>query len=137
MNRIIKFRGKSLVDIGNIKKGDWVYGGIAYDTDRVWIDMPYYGQILVDKKTVGQYTGLHDKNGKEIYEGDIIKCKKYIGGNFVDYCIEKGFVEFKDGEFGLHRKQGYYQSLRKFIEYDYELEVISNIYDNPELLGEK
>ena len=71
---------------------------------------------------------------KKYMSGDILKCKKYIGGNFVDYFIEKGFVEFKDGEFGLHRKQGYYQSLRKFIEYDYELEVISNIYDNLELL---
>ncbi len=73
--------------------------------------------------------------GKKYTNGDIITCKKYIGGNFVDYNLEKGFVEFKDGEFGVHRKQGYYQSLRKFIEYDYELEVISNIYDNPELLG--
>lgn len=72
---------------------------------------------------------------KKYTSGDIIKCKKHIGGNFVDYCIENGFVEFKDGEFGLYRKQGYYQSLRKFIEYDYELEVIGNIYDNPELLG--
>lgn len=135
MDRVIKFRGKSLVDIGKIKKGDWVYGGISYDTDRVWIDMTYYGEILVDKETVGQYTGLNDKNGKEIYEGDIIRCKKYVEGNFVDYCIENGFVEFKDGEFGLHRKQGYYQSLKKFLEYDYELEVIGNIYENSELLG--
>lgn len=69
--------------------------------------------------------------------GDIITCKQYIGGNFVDYHLEKGFVEFKNGEFGVHRKQGYYQSLKKFIEYDYELEVISNIYDNPELLGRR
>ena len=69
--------------------------------------------------------------------GDIVKCKKYIGGNFIDYCIERGFVEFKDGEFGLHRRQGYYQSLRKFIEYDYKLEASGNRYDNPELLGGK
>lgn len=68
MNRTIKFSGKSLVDIGNIKKGDWVYGGIAYDADRVWIDMEYYGQILVDKDTVGQFTGLYDNAKKEIYE---------------------------------------------------------------------
>lgn len=58
MNRTIKFSGKSLVDIGNIKKGDWVYGGIAYDADRVWIDMEYYGQILVDKDTIGQFTRI-------------------------------------------------------------------------------
>ena len=58
MNREIKFRGKCLVDIGNIKKCDWVYGGISYDTDRVLIDMPYYGQILVDTETVGQFTRI-------------------------------------------------------------------------------
>ena len=84
-----------------------------------------------------QSTGLNDKNGKEIYRGDIIIiiCKQYFGGNFVDYCIEKGFVECKDGELGLHRKQGYYQSLKKFFEHDYEIEKIGNIYENSELLG--
>lgn len=71
---------------------------------------------------------------KKHTNGDIIICKQWVGGNFVDYCIEIGFVEFKDGELGLHRKQGYYQSLKKFLEYGYALEVRGNIYDNPEML---
>lgn len=56
--REYKFRGKTAVnfpdDKGNvvIPKCTWVYGGIVYDTDRVWIDMPYYGQILVDRNTI-------------------------------------------------------------------------------------
>lgn len=56
--RDIKFRGKTAVNFpdnkGNvvIPKDKWIYGGIVYDSDRVWIDMPYYGQILVDKETV-------------------------------------------------------------------------------------
>lgn len=58
MNRTIKFRGKSLVDIGNIKKGDWVYGGITYNDDRFWIDIPYIGQVLVDPETIGQFTRI-------------------------------------------------------------------------------
>lgn len=68
--------------------------------------------------------------------GDIIRCKKYVGGNFVDYCIENGFVEFKNGEFGLNRKQGYYQSLKNFLEYDYELEVTGNVWEDSDLLND-
>lgn len=58
MNREIKFRGKSNADIGEkiIQKGDWVYGGIAFDTDRVWIDTPYIGHVSVDDNTIGQFT---------------------------------------------------------------------------------
>ncbi len=68
MNRVIKFRGKSLINIGNIKEGDWVYGGITYDADRVWINIPYIGEVLVDPETIGQFTGLYDNAKKEIYE---------------------------------------------------------------------
>lgn len=138
MNREIKFRGKSLVDIGNIKKGDWVYGGIVFDTDRVWIDIPYIGQVLVEKETVGQYTGFHDRFGNEIYEGDIVllDCYDYeeplFSGEFkVIYDEEKGMwllvdLENKDRDFTFGEIKGYYKA---------EIEVIGNIYDNPELLG--
>lgn len=68
--RKIKFRGKTIADFGDgtIPKGTWIYGGIVFDDDRVWINTPYYGQIIVDKETVGQFVGTCDKNGNEIYE---------------------------------------------------------------------
>lgn len=81
---------------------------------------------------VMQFTGLRDKNGKEIYEGDYLRCKKYVGGNFVEHCYELGYVEFLHGAFGLHRKQGFYRPFKDWLE-DYELEVIGNIYEHPEL----
>lgn len=62
MNREIKFRGKTKENFVNserdnvILKGKWICGGIVFNEDRVWIDMPYYGQILVDKETIGQFT---------------------------------------------------------------------------------
>ena len=146
MDRIIKFRGKN-------KNIGWVYGQLAYDINgnayiiqEVEIDASYglEESILfatmwyrVDKETIGQFTGLYDKNGKVIYEGDIIYCKKYIDGNWIENCIEKGYIYFNKGEFGLYRKQGYYQSLYKFKEYDYEFEVIGNIYENKNLLEEE
>lgn len=131
--RDIKFRGKDL-------SSKWRYGDLVQEK---WGQ----GKAIMIKKdkrawsaleaTIGQYTGLKDKNGKEIYEDDIIYCEKYIGGNWIEDCIEKGYVNFNNGEFGLYRKQGYYQSLYKFKEYDYEFEVIGNMHDNPELLAEK
>ena len=65
-----------------------------------------------------QFTGLLDKNGKEIYEGDIVKATM-VGGFFAD--LE---VTFENGEF-----------VPKYVDGYSELEVIGNIYENPELLN--
>lgn len=54
MNREIEFRGKSEVEIGKniIQVGEWVYGGIDFDEDRIWIDTPIIGTVLADKNTI-------------------------------------------------------------------------------------
>ena len=125
MNREIKFRGKSLVDIGNIKKGDWVFGGIVFDTDRVWIDVAYVGQVLVEKETVGQYTGFHDRFGDEIYESDIV---------YVRSEDENAIIEWDEqtARFIIHF-DGWIADFDNY--YGKELEIMGDIYNNPELLG--
>lgn len=120
--REIGFRGKSIL----LK--EFVYGFILqYEAGTFITD----GIILsqVDPETVGQYTGLTDKNGKQIFEGDILLWK-YLpsskGKNMlVDYENKfAGFVvKFEDKEHGI------------WNEFCKTVEVIGNIYDNPELLG--
>ena len=83
-----------------------------------------------------QFTGLKDKNGKEIYEGDIVKTHETsnkrlsgLGGNIFK-------IVFEEGSFEMYRK-GNHEGLERCCSYEGFIEVIGNIYENPELLMSK
>ena len=135
--RDIKFRGKSL-RAGKWSK--WIYGSLdctkyTYKECRmVAYDDPIQYWHTVDKETVGQYTGLKDKNGKEIYEGDII----FIKGETKLLDI-KGKVEYSNtfAQFIITNTGSIVNETEPLGDYEEEnIEVIGNIYDNPELLEE-
>lgn len=144
MMREILFRGKQTDD------GEWAYGYYFYDNfqdkafitfgnncfkignycmslDRECPNKRILSAFEVIPKTVGQYTGLTDKNGTKIFEGDIVKY-----GDTVHNVV----FEQRNGTayFGLVYSTletlsfGHYQDLK-------QIEVIGNIYDNPELVG--
>ena len=138
--REILFRGKAINrDKGyhrtNYKNGDWVYGLITRLYDERFENLPAemtnmgVSGIEVDYKTIGQFTGFTDKNGKKIFEGDIIKSCEYDDIYFVKYCADDNYPAFDvvpemniecNGLSHLHIVEG--------------IEVIGNIHDNPELL---
>ena len=90
----------------------------------VFIDGAFY---LKEEIELMQYAGLKDKNGKEIYEGDILPFTMITGK------IENYYIVFRDGEFEAINKQDSNFIWRSAWK---ESEVIGNIYENPELLKE-
>lgn len=87
------------------------------------------GWIEVHDESVGQYTGLKDKNGKEIYEGDVLNSVSAMQR-------EAGYVSFNDGAFCLSIifSRTTQAGTKYFLSTCKELEVIGNIYENPSLL---
>ena len=134
--REILFRGKRT-------DGQWIYGGllkVTYDGNTynlifadnflfVFGEATAMEHACVDPATVGQFTGLTDKNGKKIFEGDVVKV---LQGK------DKGIacVGFENGAFMLYPQTGniYERTLWEYWYNDWEVEIIGNIHDNPELL---
>ena len=139
--RQILFRGKSK----SINKCKWIYGSLVEDTDlnACCIRDKSLVYELVDRETVGQYTGLTDKNGKKIFEGDIISAITLDTGNEQRAVVCFGnFIDENNGD----------EYIGFYIEFDgikttaaqlamkeckNRIEVIGNIYDNPKLLEVK
>lgn len=136
--REILFRGKKVTD------GEWTYGyyvqvedflddkrrDLIFEIDSVaYPDNEIVGSNEIYPNTLGQYTGLTDKNGVKIFEGDIV----WFDGGWEEYGGNTFEVVFTNGCFYLGRNPDTVCFLLKaYIEW---AEVIGNIYDNPELLG--
>lgn len=125
--REILFRGK------RTDNGEWVYGAFVSEITKFapiivseyWADDVSVNYEYVQPETVGQYTGLLDKDHKRIFEGDVVKA--YFRNNhskqIFRVIFDAGMFRFDNG-------------CVKVPKYDiYALEVIGNAHDNPELLG--
>ena len=122
MNREYKFRALSENIDGT---SDWVYGYLSKCCGAYTINDEDGNGIFVNENTIGQYTGFKDKNGKEIYEGDIITSKLY-GDIYRNYV-----VIWSDDMWEAYEKySGYYIDSTVWHKY----EVIGNIYENQDLL---
>ncbi len=129
MNRDIKFRiwdieNKEMLEVQELDFEPTFYGGrIAIRPDQ------YNDYFNTEDMILMQYTGLHDKNGKEIYEGDI------VGIDYLSYIVT-GVVTYstKDAMYILTNTNSIADENEPLGDYK-NLEVIGNTYDNPELLG--
>ena len=131
--REILFRGK------RADNGQWVYGFYAQELQgRHYIladegdfyDGPMLTMVEVIPETVGQYTGLKDRNGVKIFEGDVVRYLNSIeSGNGVvifDACAFLfNWIDIDETD-----------SLLRYFQCSKELEVIGNVHDNPEAMGE-
>ena len=160
--RKILFRGKPS---GNAWITDWVYGAFCPINSKgdnpciMLYDERFKGhRVEIDSETVGQYTGLTDKNGTKIFEGDIFKfsdeifesyytscgteynsweVENYGVVGFCEYFGKFDFIKYKFNENAVEADLHENHNI-EFYEFVSDLEIIGNIHDNPELIeGDK
>lgn len=144
MSREILFRGKA------VNTDEWVYGSCLFGVNYFGENNVYiypktvtidsrgctenYAGLWVDSETVGQWTGLVDKNGNKIFEGDILS----IDGSKEKYdaCME---VVFKDFQWKcmVRNRKSFMHYFHRLENNPDKYEIIGNIWDNPELLKGK
>ena len=120
--RTIKFRGKSILT------DEWFYGDLVHSADKkrtaiLVNDKDSYDECEVVPETVGQFTGLYDCEGKEIFEGDIL--------DFNGLTVEVRFVR---GVFALLINGNLDDELGGDCRTDLFAKVIGNVYENPDIL---
>lgn len=141
-SRDILFRAKRL------DNGEWVEGYVVnygFTGQEKWHIVASYASDLyafeIDVKTICQYTGLTDKNGRKIWEGDVVKLTRNIGYNGVKGMLFEIYFNTYLCHFALTKS---YTSYPRNGQHDYmtlsgrkakDMEVMGNIFDNPELIG--
>ena len=129
--REILFRGK-----GNRKynSGGWYYGYLFKDSDGDYVITEIGFSRTVIPETVGQYTGLTDKNGVRVFEGDICRFKRFNDvyvGEIVFNVITASFVMWYQSSVGAYGEKAIHKMLLSECD---DIEVIGNVHDNPGLL---
>ncbi|EKO5550907.1 hypothetical protein QHY85_001889 [Listeria monocytogenes] len=136
--REIEFRAKvkRSLQLEQIKNG-WIHGGIfenkiiSRNTNEGSICAGFCSKVEIMPETVGQFTGLTDKNGKKIFEGDIVEIIEIDAFGNLDWNRLKGKVMFSEGAWLVTDNRSFAIPLWSEIN---EIKVIGNIHENPELL---
>lgn len=136
--REVRYRAKDLV-------GSWVYGEPHIQCKRPHIHSDIYIINYIDADTVCQFTGLYDKNGDEIYEGDIVDWTFFYASGGLQGVVEKditlrGVIKWGTAGFVFDvwrndfENAGWYGIASLTFDSTSDIKIVGDIYDNPELV---